>query len=136
MTDPTETHTEEEFEASLVEHDVWFRHTAKEPHHQDSHGDTKTVVILMFMAATVVAVFGLGLIVLKYFEAEARVLKADMENFTPRKDFDDSIERWNVDLTTYGWADAEAGVVRLPLDQAMAKVRAEYQSNAGETTGR
>ena len=79
MTDPTETHTEAEFEASLVEHDEWFRHSVAEPHHQDSHGDTKTLVILLFMAVTVIFVFTTGMIVLKYFESEARQLKTDFQ---------------------------------------------------------
>lgn len=137
MTDPTETHTEEEFEASLVEHDVWFRHSVTEPHHQESHGDTKTLVILAFLAATVISVFGLGVIVLTYFEAEARQLKTNIqEAATPRQEFDDAFKQWESDLSSFGWADAEAGVVRLPLDQAMTKVKAEYKSSAGETTGR
>lgn len=132
MTDPHDTHTTEEFEQSLVEHDEWFRHSADEPHHQEAHGETKSQVILLFLLGTVVFVFGTGFVVLKFFEAETRKLKATMdEAATSREEYLDANERWERELTSYGWASAIDGSVHIPLELATREVLGEYKSRAG-----
>lgn len=121
-------HTVRDYERDLVEHDSWFRHDATEPHHQEAHGQTKPLVIVVFLAVTVVLVAVVSLLCLQYFNAFVRrELTAKVErNDAFYADARRVKAEWEAQLTTFGWTDPQAGVVRVPVEIAKRQIVAEY----------
>ena len=111
-------------------------HETAEVHQEESDVDIRG--ILLFGAALVVAAVVIHLaiwILFKYFDAREaqRVvpmypLAAKQENrvppgprlqTNPREDMRELRAREEEILTSYGWVDRNAGIVRIPIDEAM-----------------
>jgi len=121
-------HTVEELEESLQAHDEWFRHDASEPHHQEAHGQTNTTLILGFLGGTVVFVAVVGFIVYQYFLLLAREQQESLqERRTNTAEVRSMEAAWGETLSSYGWVDAQAGVVRVPLEVARERVIERYR---------
>ena len=107
-----------------------------EPRHEAS--DVSIGAIFGFGAALVVVALLINLltyVLFRYFEAregrpvtaqyplavgqEGRVPPEPRLQTDPRQDLADLRARDNETLTTYGWVDRNAGVVRIPIDEAM-----------------
>jgi len=105
-------------------------------HHEES--DVNIRGILVFAAALLVTAVGIAFIVwllFNYFNArEARQgapefpLAAAEEHrlppeprlqTNPREDLRELMDAEQRTLTTYGWVDRNAGIVRIPIDEAM-----------------
>lgn len=126
-------HTKADFERELVAHDEWFRHSAEEPHHQISHGETNASKIGVFLFVVIVATFGTAWVLVKGL---LRVLDykeiARQERNEPFvQEYRESRARWDGALTASPeWADSRAGTVRIPVDLAMQLVIEEYKGKA------
>lgn len=136
--DHHEHHTAKDYERALVEHDSWFRHDASEPQHQEAHGQTKPLMIVVFLAMTIVFVAIVAFLCIQYFNAFVRSEQtAKIErNEAYYADARRSRAEWQSQLSGYGWVDAQAGQARVPIDVAMRQVIAEYGRPASGDAGR
>jgi len=126
-----ETHTAADYEHELIEHDSWFRHDASEPRHQESHGETSALGILLTLFATVVFVFGTGGVVLVWFGNEWREFAHVQEEVhTNVAEIRSARAEWQRRLSTYEWTDPAAGRVTIPLEAAKARVIERYAGAA------
>ncbi|MFG0274250.1 MAG: hypothetical protein ACF8QF_04250 [Phycisphaerales bacterium] len=111
---------------SMATDDAWHDHSG-EAAPQEVHGETNP----MFIAALGVVGFGVLIVsivlITVYFnqvvrsEVVQKVERADVSReYTERRAY------WDAELTSYGWVDQEAGVVRIPLDAAIERVVEEY----------
>ncbi len=124
-------HTTEELEESLHAHDEWFRHDASEPKHQEAHGETRSGVILGFLFGTVAFVAIVGVIVYQFYLMLAREQQVKLqEGRTNTAEIRSARAAWEEALDSYGWADAEAGTVRIPLELAKQNVIERYRETA------
>lgn len=128
--DPTNhaPHTHEELSESLHAHDEWFRHSPEE-HHQEAHGSTNARIILAFLAATVLFVFGTGFIVFKHYEHRLWAEQVRLQELrTPRAEYLGLRAEWQQQLNSFAWTNQEAGRVRVPLEVAKRLVMEEYRT--------
>ncbi|MEO1130320.1 MAG: hypothetical protein AAFX05_11535 [Planctomycetota bacterium] len=125
----TTPHTSEELEASVHEHDEWFRHSPDEPHHQAEHGGFNPIVVMGFLAATILITFGVAAVVLPWFarEVQAQRVQVQEANSQYGAEYREKMEGWVSDLSKPAWVDAENNVVRLPLDLAVERVIEQYE---------
>jgi len=112
--------------------------TNPDVHHEQSDVDIRAV--LAFGVALIVAAVFINFavwILFKYFDSrEARQAPAQYPlaatqgtrvppeprlQTNPRQDLADLRAREDETLTTYGWVDRNAGVVRIPIDEAIKK---------------
>lgn len=114
-----------ELEETLHAHDDWFRHQPGEAH-QAPHGELNAWGIIVFMAVTLLFVAGVSYVTFFYWEARTRqqLVIAD-EQRTPRSEYVSLKADWSKQLTSYEWADAAKGRVRIPLSEAKKLVIAE-----------
>ena len=134
MSHDTGHHTKVEYEHELVEHDQWFRHSPDEPHHQQSHGATKPIPIIVTLVGTILLVFVIAGYTLNFFDravADREIVNREMiTDTTLAKEWHETSANWNAELSSYSWlpnADKKE-IVRLPFDAAMNKVIAEYKA--------
>lgn len=135
--DHAHPHTIAELEESLHAHDDWFRHDATEPHHQEAHGETKAWGIIGIMAATIVFVVIVGYASFFLWEDWTRRQSVKVfEGQTNRTEYNSLRAEWRRQLTTYSWADAEKGLVAVPLEEAKKQVLSYYAAKQKGGTGK
>jgi len=124
--------TVQELEHQLVEHDTWFRHDASESHHQASHGETNGFKIVVFLVVVIVFVFATAFAIIKYYNmAEQAEIVRKYDLRTPEfglAELKAMREEWGRQLSSAGWVDPGAKVVRLPMDLAARAVVEEYRT--------
>lgn len=107
-------------------------------HHEESDADIRG--ILLFGAGLIVAAVVISFatwVLFKYFDArearrvvpmyplaaqETRVPPGPRLQTNPREDMRELRTRDEEILTSYGWVDKNAGIVRIPIDEAMKLV--------------
>src|SRR5688500_9289124 len=110
-----------------VEHeqpDQWHRHTAAEGMPQAEHAAVASpkVLALSFFAITFTIAISVLILVI-FFENYATRYKAEqIENVGLSTAFNTYKSGWEKESKEYGWADAKAGTVKIPLDLAMERV--------------
>lgn len=120
--------TKHDYEHDLVEHDSWFRHDATEPYHQEAHGQTKPLVIVVFLGVTVVFVAVVAFMCIQFFNSfvrdqqTAKIERNEAYYANTRR----IKAEWEAQLTGYGWVDAQAGQIRVPIEVAKQQIIAEY----------
>lgn len=114
---------------SMESDDAWHDH-AGEAAPQDVHGETST----MFIAA--LGVVGFGVLVLSillitvYFNQVVRAEKVQkIERADVARTYLERRAYWEAELGSYGWIDETTGAVRVPLEQAIEAVAAQYAEN-------
>jgi hypothetical protein len=123
MTKP-HAHTPEVHE----EPDAWHRHTLEEGIPQPEHAGKINVPILMgVFVATVVFVSAAILFTIVYFTRHLTTLRHQrMETTQLSEDVRTYRDKTMEALNRYAWADAKAGTVSLPLDEAKQRVLRGY----------
>ncbi len=111
---------------SMVTDDAWHDHQG-EAAPQEVHGETNP----MFIAALGVVGFGVLLVsivlITIYFNQVVRSEKVQkIERADVAREYSERRAYWEAELTSYGWVDQQAGVVRIPLDAAIEGVVEEY----------
>jgi len=124
-------HTTDEFQHALVEHDEWFRHSADEPTHQESHGDFNPYVVMAFLFVTIGLVFGTAVFVVMWFARLSHDQKVIVQERNPEynQEYVERADQWKADL--YGeptWIDEKNNLIRIPIGDAMDAVVKEYAS--------
>lgn len=112
------------------EPEPWHRHSPEEGEPQQEHaGSVNTTILLGVFVATVVFVFASILFTYLYFTRYMTNLRQEqIETTVMASDYRDYKERSAAALGQFGWVDAEAGVVSLPLEVAKARVLERYGS--------
>ncbi|MBN4060327.1 hypothetical protein JYT11_00605 [Planctomycetaceae bacterium AH-315-I19] len=112
-------------------HDDWFKHTPDEPEHMTAHGDTNSVLIILFLLGTIVFVFITAILIEKYFKVRVASLEHELQEV--RADVSPRVqatritkEGWENTLSEPRWIDQSKGIVALPLDIAMQRVVDQY----------
>ncbi|HHN77646.1 MAG TPA: hypothetical protein ENK11_03090 [Phycisphaerales bacterium] len=110
------------------QHDDWFRHSPEEGLPQHEHaGHVNTTSIGLTLLVIVFGVLGLVILLSMYYVSYTTTLKAERQEGTRSAAeylaYRDSAERA---LSSFGWADRNAGKVNLPIDRAMDDVVAYY----------
>jgi len=124
-------HNPAELHTAIVEHDDWFRHSADEPRHQQSHGDFNPYVIMGFLAVTIVIVFGSAAAIVPWFARMTDYRKHIVREANPdyNHEFREMSELWRTEL--FGeptWVNEKENTIRIPIDDAMNLVVKEYAS--------
>jgi hypothetical protein len=111
-----------------AEPESWHRHTPEEGLPQQEHaGKVNTTILLGVFVAIVVFVAGAILFTYLYFSRYMVTLRREkIETMAMAEEFNAYRARATAELEEYGWVDPQAGVVRLPLDVAKARVLAAY----------
>lgn len=120
---------------SPVQHDtpdIWHDHS-HDPKPQPAHGEMANsrliisigVVLFLAVGVTVAIVYG-------YYTLYTTKQLDDAIGINARGYVEGDMLKYrnaaNAALTSYDWADAKAGVVRVPITQGMDRAIAEYQS--------
>lgn len=108
--------------------DAWHAHQGEAPA-QAVHGETHPITIALVGIIGFAVIIASILILAGYFNvmlSQEKVVKH--EQWDVRGEARSSQAQWTQELNSYGWADAQAGLVRMPIDQAMHAVAQEYAS--------
>jgi hypothetical protein len=111
------------------EPDQWHRHVAAEGTPQEEHAaNVNTTVLLGVFVAVVVFVSGAILFTYIYFTRHMTALRQSRIEITAMGDEFRAQRAASLSrLNSYGWVDAEAGVVSIPIEAAKARVIEEYK---------
>ncbi|HEU0208778.1 MAG TPA: hypothetical protein VFQ78_07340 [Candidatus Udaeobacter sp.] len=111
--------------------------STKEPYHDHERTDADVIslsMILLFLALSGIAIFIGVTLLMNYFETHEpttiagrpHIQISDTRKFRgPRLEVNIATdlarlrEAERIDLSTYGWVDRNAGIVRVPIDRAM-----------------
>ena len=108
--------------------DAWHSHEGEAPA-QDTHGETKPSTIALVGIVGLVVIILTVVILVGYFDAVNRQEKyVKHELADVRGEARATIAQWQSELSSYGWVDAENGIVRMPIDQAMQTIAEEYSA--------
>ncbi len=110
------------------QHDDWFRHSPEEGLPQHEHaGHVNTTTIGLTLLVIVFGVLGTVILLSMYYVSYTTTLKAERQEGTQSAAeylaYRDNAERA---LSSFGWADRNAGKVNVPIDRAMDEVVAYY----------
>jgi hypothetical protein len=128
-----------------------------EVHHEESDVDAKSLYkYLLTLAAGIAVVFGLSYLMFRYLDARekrdeerpASLLEPKQDRLPPEPRLQlapghvehplDDIKKLRAEedqrLTGYGWANQQAGAVRIPIDEAKKLIVQRYGGAAGPTT--
>ncbi len=108
--------------------DAWHAHAGEAPP-QETHGETNPGFIAVVGAVGMIIVVVLIVILTKYFDAvvyDERMVK--QERWDVRNEVEAVEAQWTLNLTSYAWADAQNGTVRIPIDRAIDAVAREYSA--------
>lgn len=121
--------TEQELRAAEHGHDEWFRH-GPDDEAQASHGDFNPALVIGFLGLTIAATVAVTIIVLPAFIRSVNAQQAAVQENNPAyaaesRELD---ARWTSELTGEpAWADAQAGLARIPIGTATNAVVQEYR---------
>lgn len=115
-----------------VEHehpDQWHRHAAEEGVPMAEHGAIASPGTLARAWVVICLTVGITVLVLAvYFENYNTAIKHRLiETTVLSKGFNEYKSLNEKDMTSYGWADATAGTVRLPMDKAAERTIEKYK---------
>lgn len=107
-------------------------------HHEESDADIRGILLFgAGLIVTAVVIFFATWVLFRYFDAreaqrvvpmyplaaqETRVPPGPRLQTNPREDMRELRARDEEILTSYGWVDKNAGIVRIPIDEAMKLV--------------
>jgi len=106
--------------------DPWHDHAGEAPP-QDTHGETNPGFIALVGAVGMVVIVVLIVILTKYFDSvvyDEKYAKHELQDM--RTEVRAVEAQWEQNLSSYAWADAQAGAVRIPIDRAIDAVSREY----------
>ena len=106
--------------------DAWHSHEGEAPP-QDNHGSINPGFIALVGFVGVILLLITMYALYKYFEVIVQdevVLKR--ERWDARSEVVSAQAQWSAQLSSYSWADPQAGTVSLPIDRAMQVVATEY----------
>ena len=108
--------------------DSWHRHGVAEPVPQAAHGEVAGPVLLGWLLALFVGVFGAIIVLIYFFEQwkdreVAVCTEVDVGDAARQQSAVDQTQ-----LNTYGWVDQANGVVHIPVQQAMELTVRQYSA--------
>ena len=109
--------------------DQWHRHTAEEGTPMAEHGAIASPgALLRAWVVICLTVAGVVTVLAVYFESYNTQMKREsIETTVLSKGFNEYKGLNEKDTTTYGWADANAGTVRIPFDKAAERTIEKYK---------
>lgn len=118
-----------------IEHekpDSWHRHTPDEGTPMAEHGAIASPAVLakVYIAMCVVVVstvLFLGIFFMSYLNKERA---KQQETTVLSQNFNEMKSHLETELSSYGWADAKAGTVRIPIEKAMGLVVEKYKKSS------
>jgi len=111
--------------------DAWHDHSGEAPP-QESHGTTSPVWIFVVGLGSFALLVVVVALTAKYFdlsvqeEVVQKVEKRDLGT-----EYEEKKAVWQSQLSTYAMVNADEGVVRVPIDQAIRKTVQHYRSQSG-----
>lgn len=116
--------------------DEWHQHSAAEGLPQVEHaGSVDTKAVAYWFVAIIIFVAVLSVIIAVYFNSVTSQLRAERIETTliaqeanAAKAQAEATMGFNGQSGTYTWADAKAGAVQIPIEEAMKKVQAKYNA--------
>jgi 5-bromo-4-chloroindolyl phosphate hydrolysis protein len=105
--------------------DDWHQHTAAEGRPQAEHAANVNIAMLGFVGFVIVAVVvAMVVLVVIYFQAYSSTLIAQKAENTVwyEQEYRPYAASSQRRLQEFGWIDAEAGVIRVPIDHAFSRV--------------
>lgn len=129
MSEHQDPHNIDELKHELQSHDEWFRHAPNEEH-QVAHGDFNPLVVMTFLAVTILIVFGVAFIVVPWFARMVQERRVEVFEDNPAfaMEYMEAHETWVAELTGEPtWIDEKTNVVRIPIDMAMRQVIKRYE---------
>lgn len=116
-------------------HDDWFRHTPAEGLPQQEHAaHVNTTAIGLTLLVIVFGVLAMVIVLSMYYVSYTTNLKAERQEGTQSAAaylaYRDNAESA---LSSFGWADRDAGKVNIPIDRAMDDVVAYYNRPGRQT---
>ncbi len=120
------------------QHDDWFRHSPEEGMPQHEHaGHVNTTSIGLTLLVIVFGVLGMVILLSMYYVSYTTNLKAQRQEGTDSAaEFLAYQNRSEQALSTFGWADRNAGKVNLPIGRAMDDVVAYYNRPGRQSKAR
>jgi hypothetical protein len=108
--------------------DAWHHHTSDEGMPQKEHAPRVNTLVLTFVFVAIVTVISatIGASILYFTRHVTELRQQQIETTVLAADANAYREQSEQALKEFGWADAEKGVVRLPLDIARQRVIARY----------
>jgi flagellar basal body-associated protein FliL len=120
--------------------DAWHTHTSDEPAPQAAHAENihgPTVMLYGIAIMVFIAVFVIATVV--YFNWYTNRLeiaiqeRLDLTEGAPpiQAEYNRIRSEIEAQQASFGWANAEKGLIRIPLEKAMERVVTDYQSRQG-----
>ena len=110
-------------------HDDWFQNE-HDSEHMEAHGETNSLIIIQFLAGTILIVVVTIVLISQYFKVRVASIEDTMiESRSDQTLAQPALEaksNWENTLSEPAWIDRNDGVVALPLDVAAQKVINEY----------
>lgn len=118
-----------------VEHeqpDSWHRHSSEEGTPMAEHAAIASPGVLAKAYILMVAVVtGTVVILTVFFMSYLHRVRAEQQETTVlSKVFNETKNHFDTELSSYGWVDAKAGTVRIPIEKAMDQVVEQYQKTS------
>lgn len=108
--------------------DEWHSHNSPdEPHAQSAHGEISGPALLAWLLALFVGVFGAIIVLVFYFERSQQRQVAVRTEIDMGQSVLQQRAAEEGELNSFGWIDQAAGVVRIPIDQAMTETVRFYR---------
>lgn len=108
--------------------DQWHSHgSPDEPHAQDAHGEISGPALMAWLLLLFVGVFGAIIVLVFYFERSQQRVVAVRTEIDMGQSVRQQLATEMGELTSFGWIDQAAGVVRIPIDQAMEETVRFYR---------
>lgn len=116
-----------------VEHqkpDEWHRHSADEGRPQAEHAAIASPVTLFgaFIVISSSVAITVVIIIVFYTSYNSRHQAQIAETTVLSNDYVQKRDRVELELSSYGWADAQAGTVRIPLEKATERTIEKYKA--------
>lgn len=127
--DPAESSRWADPDHSGYTDDEWHAHAGEAPP-QPSHGSVAPAAIFAVGIVGFLIVVLCVVIIAQYFIMESQKEIAAKQEVDLSAGYRSARAQWEERLGGFGWADPQAGVVRLPISVAMDKVAAHYAEAA------
>ncbi len=105
--------------------DAWHAHPGEAPP-QHSHGTVTPAAIMAVGLIGFLLVVACVVVITQYFTMESQRELASKQEVSIGAEYRSLAATWDQNLREFGWADAEAGTIRIPIEAAADKVAREY----------
>lgn len=105
--------------------DSWHAHSGEAPP-QHSHGAVTPALIMGVGLIGFLLVVVCVVVITQYFTMESQRERSSKQEVSIGGEYRSLAATWEQSLSEFGWANAEAGTVRIPIEVAVDKVAREY----------